>query len=108
MRQGGVGLLLSILVVSVPPMAAMFFQGTLGSALTYSVFTPSGGRPGPQGQPPGSWGGASLARSEAPQIGNQQNQQTMHGSANRYTTPTAPNASSEVVKDPTMQPNRLT
>ncbi|SDH03375.1 MULTISPECIES: type IV secretion system protein [Rhodanobacteraceae] len=54
MQQGGIGLLLSILIVSVPPMAAMFFQGTLGSALTYSVFQGAGGRPGPQGQPPGS------------------------------------------------------
>ena len=36
-------------------MAAMFFQGTLGSALTYSVFHGSASRPGPQGQPPGSW-----------------------------------------------------
>jgi len=34
-------------------MAAMFFQGTLGSAITYSVFQGAGGRPGPQGQPPG-------------------------------------------------------
>jgi type IV secretion system protein VirB6 len=57
MQQGGVGLLLSILIVSVPPMAAMFFQGTLGSALTYSVFQGAGARPGPQGQPAGSWGG---------------------------------------------------
>lgn len=55
-QQGGIGLLLSVLIVSVPPMAAMFFQGTLGSALTYSVFN-GGGRPGPQGQPAGSWAG---------------------------------------------------
>lgn len=48
-QQGGIGLLLSVLIASVPPMAAAFFQGTLGNALTYSVF--SGGRPGPQGQP---------------------------------------------------------
>lgn len=54
MQQGGIGLLLSILIVSVPPMAAMFFQGTLGSALTYTVFGGAGTRPGPQGQPPGS------------------------------------------------------
>jgi type IV secretion system protein VirB6 len=52
-QQGGIGLLLSMLIVSVPPMAAMFFQGTLGSALTYSVFQGAGGRPGPQGQPAG-------------------------------------------------------
>ena len=56
MQQGGIGLLLSILIVSVPPMAAMFFQGTLGSALTYSVFQGAGSKPGPQGQPAGSWG----------------------------------------------------
>ncbi|WP_213947920.1 hypothetical protein [Luteibacter sp. dw_328] len=49
-------LLLSILIVSVPPMAAMFFQGTLGSALTYSVFQGAGSKPRPQGQPDGSWG----------------------------------------------------
>jgi type IV secretion system protein VirB6 len=73
MQQGGIGLLLSILVVSVPPMAAMFFQGTLGSALTYSVFTPSGGRPGPQGQPAGSWGGGHLAQSQTAGLGDRQN-----------------------------------
>ncbi|MDQ7995305.1 MAG: type IV secretion system protein [Luteibacter sp.] len=57
MQQGGIGLLLSVLIVSVPPMAAMFFQGTLGSALSYSVFQGAGARPGPQGQPAGSWAG---------------------------------------------------
>jgi type IV secretion system protein VirB6 len=56
MQQGGIGLLLSILIVSVPPMAAMFFQGTLRSALTYAVFQGAGSKPGPQGQPAGPWG----------------------------------------------------
>ncbi|GAB5343237.1 hypothetical protein PFUM301598_17140 [Pseudomonas fluorescens] len=46
-------------------MAAMFFQGSLGSALTYSVFQGSVARPGPQGQPPGSWcGGAPHASAD--------------------------------------------
>lgn len=53
LQTGGIGLLMTVLIVSVPPMAAMFFQGTLGSALTYSAFRPEGGAPGPQGQPPG-------------------------------------------------------
>jgi type IV secretion system protein VirB6 len=66
-QQGGIGLLLSLLIVSVPPMAAMFFQGTLGSALTYSVFQGAGGRPGPQGQPPGGWGGHSPGRLDTSQ-----------------------------------------
>lgn len=58
MQQGGVGLLLTVLIISVPPMAAMFFQGTLGQFMYFSAF--GGGaanRPGPQGQPPGSYAG---------------------------------------------------
>jgi type IV secretion system protein VirB6 len=47
------------MMIAVMPMATMLFQCTLGNVLTYSVFTPSGGRPGPQGQPDGSWGGQS-------------------------------------------------
>ncbi|SKC05716.1 MULTISPECIES: hypothetical protein [Rhodanobacteraceae] len=70
-QQGGIGLLLSILIVSVPPMAAMFFQGTLGSALTYSAFEGAGGRPGPQGQPPGMIKAPSYA-GHAQKTGDQQ------------------------------------
>jgi type IV secretion system protein VirB6 len=54
MQQGGIGLLLTVLIVSVPPLAAMFFQGTMGNFLTYSAFGAGGNRLGPQGQPPGS------------------------------------------------------
>jgi len=38
MQQDGIGLLLTALIVSVPPMAAAFFQGTLGSFMSYSAF----------------------------------------------------------------------
>ena len=38
MQQGGMGLILSILIVSAPPMAAAFFQGTLGHFSTYNSF----------------------------------------------------------------------
>ena len=39
-------------------MAAMFFQGTLGSFMAYSQIGGSGvgAQPGPQGQPPGATG----------------------------------------------------
>jgi len=57
MEQGGVGLLLTVLIISVPPMAAMFFQGTLGNFMYFSAFGAGAtSRPGPQGQPPGSYG----------------------------------------------------
>ena len=36
-QQGGIGLLLTILLISTPPMAASFFQGTLGSFMHYSA-----------------------------------------------------------------------
>ncbi|HEV7123135.1 MAG TPA: type IV secretion system protein [Rhodanobacter sp.] len=57
MQQGGLGLLMTVLVVSAPPIAAMFFQGTMGGFMAYSPF--AGGASnhvGAWGQPPGSYG----------------------------------------------------
>jgi type IV secretion system protein VirB6 len=34
LQQGGIGLLLTLLIITVPPMAANFFQGTLGTLAT--------------------------------------------------------------------------
>lgn len=56
MQQGGMGLILTTLILTAPPMAAMFFQGTLGSFMAYSQIGGSpAAQPGPQGQPPGSY-----------------------------------------------------
>jgi type IV secretion system protein VirB6 len=66
MQQGGVGLLMTVLIISSPPLAAMFFQGTVGNFMHFSAF--GGGmasRPGPQGQPPGSYGHGGHAPSQA-------------------------------------------
>jgi type IV secretion system protein VirB6 len=52
MMQGGIGLLLTTALVTIPPTAAYFFQGTLGSYMAYSVF---GGHQG-AGQRPGEPG----------------------------------------------------
>jgi type IV secretion system protein VirB6 len=57
MEQGGVGLLMTMLIISAPPIAAQFFNVTLGSFMAYSAFSGAGARPGPQGQPAGSYGG---------------------------------------------------
>lgn len=46
MQQGGIGLLLTVLIITVPPAAAMFFQGTIANLATTSAFassTQSGG-----------------------------------------------------------------
>ncbi|WP_448130401.1 hypothetical protein [Stenotrophomonas rhizophila] len=58
LQQGGMGLILTTLILTAPPMAAMFLQGTLGSFMAYSQIGGSGvgAQPGPQGQPPGAAG----------------------------------------------------
>ncbi|MGO1071104.1 type IV secretion system protein [Lysobacter sp. CA199] len=55
-QQGGIGLIVTVLLISVPPMVGTFFNGALGSFSTYTAFNPTPATsPGPQGQPPGSY-----------------------------------------------------
>jgi type IV secretion system protein VirB6 len=71
LQQGGLGVILSVLIVTVPQMTAQFFMGALGSFMHYSNFGGTGGgntQPGPQGQPIGSYQGSqpNLGRTTAP------------------------------------------
>lgn len=58
MQQGGVGLLMTVLIISSPPLAAMFFQGTVGNFLFQSAFGMGGARAAAmqRGLPPGAYG----------------------------------------------------
>jgi type IV secretion system protein VirB6 len=38
MQQGGLGLIMTVVIVTVPPFAANFFQGTLGGFMQFSAF----------------------------------------------------------------------
>ena len=54
MQQGGLGLVLTMLIISAPPMAAAFFSGTLGNFMHFSAFggggqALAGSRPGESG-----------------------------------------------------------
>lgn len=50
LQQGGLGLVLTMLIISAPPMAASFFQGTMGQFMAYSQFGGSAGsQPGVRG-----------------------------------------------------------
>jgi len=85
LQQGGMGLILTTLILTAPPMAAMFFQGTLGSFMAYSQIGGSAvpASPGPNGQPPGSMGGGGgQYRPNAPES-------SVHGTTDpfRATTP---------------------
>ncbi|WP_102944794.1 type IV secretion system protein [Stenotrophomonas sp. VV52] len=84
MQQGGMGLILTTLILTAPPMAAMFFQGTLGSFMAYSQIGGSPlAQPGPQGQPPGSY------TPPAPQQVNTSNE-AVNTSVNRFGSDATP------------------
>lgn len=51
MQQGGLGLILTMLIISAPPMAAAFFQGVLGSFNAQNAFYNTGASGGNRGQP---------------------------------------------------------
>ena len=51
LQQGGMGLILTTLMISTPPMAAMFFQGTLANFSSYNQM-----QSGNSNQPPGTPG----------------------------------------------------
>jgi type IV secretion system protein VirB6 len=60
LQQGGLGLILSILIVSAPPMAAAFFLGTLAAFSSYSSFGNVGSQPAQL--PPGVPGSEGIPR----------------------------------------------
>ena len=71
LQQGGVGLLLSTLIIMAPPMAAAFFQGTLGQFASYSSFGSIGSQVAAQdqqalaqGRTPGGGGGYTPPRND--------------------------------------------
>jgi type IV secretion system protein VirB6 len=85
MQQSGMGLILTTLILTAPPMAAMFFQGTLGGFMAYSQIGGSAAaQPGPQGQPPGSYVPAAPERSAAT---NNSADQSVSTGAGRLTIP---------------------
>jgi type IV secretion system protein VirB6 len=79
MQQGGLGLILTVLIISAPPMAAAFFQGTLGQFLAYSQFgstahASAGSRPAETGFRGQSQPAMDAGRSAAPMHGGGFNQ----------------------------------
>ncbi|RQR79126.1 type VI secretion protein [Burkholderia sp. Bp9012] len=59
LQQGGIGLLMTVLIVSVPPAAAAFFGGAVGNFYSFSQFQSKQNHPGPQGQAPGTYASGS-------------------------------------------------
>ena len=86
LQQGGMGLILPTLILTALPMAAMFFQGTLGTFMAYSQIGGSAGSasPGPQGQPPGSHGGGGGMFKPSAPANNQSQQAPLEGVTPRF------------------------
>lgn len=61
LQQGGIGLIMTMLIVTVPTIAAALWQGNMGTFMAYSAFG-AAASPGPQGQPAGSY----MPRQDAP------------------------------------------
>ncbi|MBV6690479.1 type IV secretion system protein, partial [Xanthomonas euvesicatoria pv. physalidis] len=54
LQQGGIGLIMTMLIVTIPTIAAALWQGNMGTFMAYSAFG-TAASPGPQGQPAGSY-----------------------------------------------------
>jgi type IV secretion system protein VirB6 len=67
MQQGGLGIVLSMLILSAPPMAAMFFQGVLGQFSGYNAFQGQASPPG-TGMPPVSQAQHPPTKSEVSEL----------------------------------------
>ncbi|MEB2186193.1 type IV secretion system protein [Xanthomonas campestris pv. campestris] len=67
LQQGGIGLIMTMLIVTVPTIAAALWQGNMGTFMAYSAFG-TAASPGPQGQPAGSYVPQQIARGDQQQI----------------------------------------
>lgn len=93
LQQGGVGLMMTVLIISTPPMAAMLFNGTLGNFSPFATVGGGGaaGRLGPQGQLPGSYASGGPGRGMGPMgqdpQGGQNHTQTQNATGGYYNNP---------------------
>ncbi|QNP40872.1 type IV secretion system protein [Lysobacter solisilvae (ex Woo and Kim 2020)] len=77
MQQGGLGIVLSMLIISAPPMAAMFFQGMLGQFSGYNAFQGQASPPGTS-IPPVSQTQSPPARTDVTDVGSRGDARLSH------------------------------
>jgi len=110
MQQGGLGLILSTLIITVPPLVGNFFGAQIGAFNPVSSFsgwgTSNGGGTGSNGAAPaggGSYGGAPAASNTGNSVPSSQSTSTP-----RVHTPATAQATSDVVKTNPMMGNAQT
>lgn len=84
MQQGGVGMIMTVLIIGVPPLAAHFFQVQIGNAMSTSAFGRFG-QAGANGQALGVQPNAPIDRSNpvAPHAGAKHGPDSTYNHANR-------------------------
>ncbi len=80
MQQGGLGIVLSMLILSAPPMAAVFFQGVLGQFSGYNALNGQASPPGTN-LPPSKALHAPLGQGAADEAGGSVLRMTSNGSS---------------------------
>jgi type IV secretion system protein VirB6 len=88
MQQGGMGLILTTLIMTTPPMAAAFFQGTLGQFTPYGAFG-QGAVASSASYPPGQGPVNNVYRAPEPSLG-QVNVPSLNESNTRVTRVATP------------------
>ncbi|CBA16119.1 type IV secretion system protein [Xanthomonas albilineans] len=90
LQQGWAGLIATTLIVVLPPIGAILWQGSMANFMHFSVFNPAS-VPGPQGQPPGSY--TPPQARENTSNASSTHSSALHG-ANKYITQSPPPAGS--------------
>ena len=97
LQQGGLGLLMTMLIISAPPMAAQFFQGVIAQFNPYPAFGSDAGRPGSRGN-----AGSGHMSYATPDSGSRQGDQAArsNGGAHAHVVPrqSSGDASLDVIK----------
>jgi type IV secretion system protein VirB6 len=99
LQQGGIGILLTVLLISTPPMAASFFQGTLGGFSHYTAWQAGAGqRPGEAGYR----GGSSSSNTQNYSGGDGQ---SVGWGGRPQSTPNQPSTAPSYANNPATNPN---
>jgi len=79
-------------------MAAAFFQGTLGSFMSYSAFGGGNNGYGADGRPPGSWGSVADGRNESRERAGEKNSRHKSEICSGRVSSDSPPAANDAIK----------
>jgi type IV secretion system protein VirB6 len=105
MQQGGLGLLLTMLIISAPPIAGNFFNGMMGTFTAYSSFGTFGGASAPGTRGPNS---PPVDRTPAPQSPTPVVNNSQQGGLNQQVTPYYSGGTQVMSADSTKTPEQTT